>query len=168
MRRDNRDIETARRNQKVTIRDTTSLRGEGDILKAKWCLEVPAISKNITLAAAVSRQEVPQKKAPVSSEKKNKAKLSQPVISPEDTDSDTELTMSQTSTQEPLVPSSILKQFGKILHKALKQTSDQITSNLTVTVWPVGPRRVWGTPVSALPMTLVSRVIQCPLGAWDD
>ena len=53
------------------------------------------------------------KKVPVSSvtfsseKKKNKAKLSQPVISPEDTDSDTELTMSQTSTQ-------------KMLHKALK------------------------------------------------
>ena len=63
--------------------------------------------------------------------------LTQPV-SPDDSDCD--LFTSQDSPQTPQVAPAILKQFEHMLHKALKQTSDQITSNLTREIRELGKR----------------------------
>lgn len=84
------------------------------------------------------------KKAPVSSatftsQKRNKPKMLQH-ISPGNSDSESELTLPHTSFQEPVVPSNILKQFEKMLHKALRQTSEQITNNLTKEIRELGQR----------------------------
>ena len=61
------------------------------------------------------------------------AKQKKPTISLRDSDSDSEnyIDISQAALQDTAVPSGLLKQFEKMLHKALKHTSEQITSNLT-------------------------------------
>ena len=64
--------------------------------------------------------------------------LTQQPVSPADSDSD--LFTSQDSPQTPQVAPAILKQFEHMLHKALKQTSDQITSNLTREIRELGKR----------------------------
>lgn len=84
------------------------------------------------------------KKAPITSgkftsEKSNKPKMSQ-LISPGDSDSETDLTVSHTTIQESAVPTSIMKQFEKMLNKALKKTSEQITTNLTKEIRELGQR----------------------------
>lgn len=68
---------------------------------------------------------------------KQKLKLIQPISSG---DSDSELTISHTPSQESTSPQSILNQFEKMLHKALKQTSEQISNNLTKEIRDMGPR----------------------------
>lgn len=73
----------------------------------------------------------------ITSESRRKTKLSQQISSDE---SDTELFLSQKSSQEPAVTPNLIKQFEKMLHKALKITSEQITNNLTKEIRELGNR----------------------------
>lgn len=84
------------------------------------------------------------KKAPVSSgnftsDKKLKSKQPK-AISSGDSDSEPDSNMLHSSQQNSDIPSNILKQFEKMLHKALQQTSEQITSNLTREIRELGRR----------------------------
>ena len=77
-------------------------------------------------------------------DKRRIIKQMKPAILPgaQSTDSEDEdlLDTSQAAVQSAAVPSELLQQFERMLNKALKRTSDQITSNLTKEIRDLGSR----------------------------
>lgn len=82
------------------------------------------------------------KAAPVTSQDTASGRSHRQKMSQQDSpfESDTEQILSQTSPQASSASPVILLQFEKMLHKALKQTSDQITKSLTKEIRELGNR----------------------------